>query len=318
MVLSCVLQVGTCILTAFAENVGVFIAAQILHGIGGSWFSTASVALIVEDPSGERIGRLLGILYSGVAWGSIVGTAAGGVLYDEIGQKSVFVGISVLIAMLGICMEKILKSETTLTNIPRPNLIFRLLRHPEIFRSLYLIAISNFTLGAFLVLFPAFLTDNFNWNSSDIGFAMIGGPIVYILFSYTIDRLMLLVDKSWLARVQVLLSSGCFWLLLSTSIIQKIPAVIALFTILYSVTSLVQIPQPGVVASVLNRSGLDIPLTAGAALVDVAIGAGYTSMVLTAWVKAASGFHGVFIYVAALISSAFLMTARSGNSALSE
>ena len=169
MVASCVLQIATCLLTAFAENVGLFIGAQVVHGVGGSCFSTAAVALIAEGT--EEGGTLMGLLYSGVAWGSIIVTAAGGVLYEVLGQKKVFVGIAVLMFLLGVLMEVFLIKDTSGSHqdSPRPSLVLRLVKHPEIFKALYLISISNFTLGAFLVLLPAYLADEFHWDSANIG-----------------------------------------------------------------------------------------------------------------------------------------------------
>ena len=61
----------------------------------------------------------------------------------------------------------------------------------------------------------------------------------------------------------------------------------------------------------LDSSGLDIPQTAGAALVDVAIGAGYTTIVLTAWVRGTGGFSAAFIYAGVVVLTGLVMTRRS-------
>ena len=316
MVLSCVLQVGTCLLTGFAENVGVFIVAQIAHGIGGSCFSTASVALIAQGGASEQ-GRLMALLYSGVAWGSIVGTGIGGLLYAQFGQLLLFLGIAVLMGVLGVVMfivlgqDSVSSSPAVRPSLPTPRVLLKLIRHPEIFKCMGLIALSNFFIGGFLVLLPAKLADAFSWKSSDIGLAMTAGPFLYILASYSIDRLINLLDSCWLARLSVGISSAAFLLLLVQPIEKNISAVIGVLSILYAATALVQIVQPGNIAAVLHRSGLDIPQTAGAALVDVAIGCGYTSMVLTAWVRAQGGFRFAFLYAGGTGLSGLILTRRS-------
>jgi predicted MFS family arabinose efflux permease len=290
----------------------MFIAAQVVHGVGGSCFSTASVAFISEGLEADR-GRLMGLLFSGVAWGSIIGTASGGIVYEKFGQKTVFISISVLMFFLLLTIAFVLPREhLPVSETRRVSRIFRLMKHPEIAKALLLILLSNFSLGAYLVLMPGLLAERpFDWSSAAIGYAMVGGPVVYISVSYSIDRLIFRFGNRILARCSVLLISAGFLVMMFPVVRENAVAVVVLFTEIYGITSLVQIPQPGVIAAVLDQSAsTELPQTAGAALVDVAIGCGYASMALTAWVRSVGEYRGVFAYAVVIQCLGVLCTLK--------
>ena len=88
------------LLVALAPTFALLTAARVLQGVGASMFMATIMATAVTTfPPGER-GRVLGLLTSVVAAGTVVGPGLGGVLTEAFGWRSIFL-INVPIGLLG-------------------------------------------------------------------------------------------------------------------------------------------------------------------------------------------------------------------------
>jgi EmrB/QacA subfamily drug resistance transporter len=95
-----VLFVVASLLVALAPTFALLTTARVLQGIGASMFMATIMATAVTTfPPHER-GRVLGLLTSVVAAGTVVGPGLGGVLTDAFGWRSIFL-INVPVGLLG-------------------------------------------------------------------------------------------------------------------------------------------------------------------------------------------------------------------------
>jgi EmrB/QacA subfamily drug resistance transporter len=88
------------LLVAVAPTFALLIAARVLQGVGASMFMATIMATAVTTFPPEERGRVLGLLTSVVAAGTVVGPGLGGVLTDAFGWRSIFL-INVPIGLLG-------------------------------------------------------------------------------------------------------------------------------------------------------------------------------------------------------------------------
>ncbi len=88
------------LLVALAPTFPFLTAARVLQGVGASMFMATIMATAVTTFPPEERGRVLGLLTSVVAAGTVVGPGLGGVLTDAFGWRSIFL-INVPIGVLG-------------------------------------------------------------------------------------------------------------------------------------------------------------------------------------------------------------------------
>ncbi|MDP9429027.1 MAG: DHA2 family efflux MFS transporter permease subunit [Actinomycetota bacterium] len=88
------------LLVALAPTFPLLTAARVLQGVGASMFMATIMATAVTTFPPDERGRVLGLLTSVVAAGTVVGPGLGGVLTDAFGWRSIFL-INVPIGLLG-------------------------------------------------------------------------------------------------------------------------------------------------------------------------------------------------------------------------
>ena len=88
------------LMAALAPTFPLLTAARVLQALGASMFMATTMAVAVTVfPPGER-GRVLGLLASVVAAGTVVGPGVGGLLTDAFGWRSIFL-VNVPVGLLG-------------------------------------------------------------------------------------------------------------------------------------------------------------------------------------------------------------------------
>ena len=94
------LFVGSSLVVALAPTFPVLVASRALQGIGASMFmATIMATAVTAFPSGQR-GRVLGLIGSIVAAGTLLGPPLGGLLTEAFGWRSIFV-VNLPIGLLG-------------------------------------------------------------------------------------------------------------------------------------------------------------------------------------------------------------------------
>jgi EmrB/QacA subfamily drug resistance transporter len=95
-----VLFVGGSLVVALAPTFPVLVASRALQGIGASMFmATIMATAVTAFPPGQR-GRVLGLIGSIVAAGTLLGPPLGGLLTEAFGWRSIFV-VNLPIGLLG-------------------------------------------------------------------------------------------------------------------------------------------------------------------------------------------------------------------------
>ncbi len=94
------LFVGASLVVALAPSYPVLIAFRAVQGIGASMFMATIMATAVTIFPADQRGRVLGLIGSIVAAGTLLGPALGGFLTDAFGWRSIFL-INLPVGLLG-------------------------------------------------------------------------------------------------------------------------------------------------------------------------------------------------------------------------
>lgn len=94
------LFVSASLVVALAPSFSILIASRALQGMGASMFMATIMAVAVTAFPAHQRGRVLGMLASIVAAGTLIGPALGGLLTDAFGWRSIFF-INVPVGLLG-------------------------------------------------------------------------------------------------------------------------------------------------------------------------------------------------------------------------
>ncbi len=94
------LFVSASLVVALAPNLPVLITSRVFQGIGASMFMATIMATAVTTFPAHQRGRVLGLIGSIVAAGTLLGPALGGLLTDAFGWRSIFF-INLPVGLLG-------------------------------------------------------------------------------------------------------------------------------------------------------------------------------------------------------------------------
>lgn len=90
LLVSVVISIGGCLLTAFATNLFSFLVGRVICGVGAVAVTPVAFALVIRFASKERWGLLFGCINCGYTTGVATGAIVGGALEPKIGWRAVF------------------------------------------------------------------------------------------------------------------------------------------------------------------------------------------------------------------------------------
>ncbi|GBF61260.1 MFS transporter [Trichophyton mentagrophytes] len=176
-----------------ARSPALFVIARGLQGFSGAAVWVAGLALVVDTVDDSRVAEAMGYTTMGMSMGSLLGPAAGGVLYDKLGFYGAFyvpIGLIILDVILRVVLIepsaakqwKVMESDerspllqpptSTANNSNKPNStfqIFHLLGQRRLLVALLGGLVGALTFSAFETTLPLFLIESFHWSSSSIG-----------------------------------------------------------------------------------------------------------------------------------------------------
>lgn len=94
-------------LTAFSQSINQLIIWRFITGIGASGVVPLSLAWIGQSYSFEERGRPLGWLFGAMACGGAFGSSLGVILEPFVGWKMLFIGVSIIAAIIGVILYNI-------------------------------------------------------------------------------------------------------------------------------------------------------------------------------------------------------------------
>lgn len=90
-----------------ARSPALFVIARGLQGFSGAAVWVAGLALVVDTVDDSRVAEAMGYTTMGMSMGSLLGPAAGGVLYDKLGFYGAFyvpIGLIILDVILRVVL----------------------------------------------------------------------------------------------------------------------------------------------------------------------------------------------------------------------
>ena len=167
--------------SALASTFLVFLALRALAGVGWAMFATVATTTMVDRPAAQRRGRAVSVLMMSETSGLLLGSAAGGWLYRDLGVQSplVFEAACMLVAavaMVGWAAPAAPRSSALRGPADR-RLLGEVLRTPAVL----LMSLTNATLiaiqtGVLVFLYPLYLVNR----------AGVGPQTVGVLISLTV------------------------------------------------------------------------------------------------------------------------------------
>jgi MFS family permease len=164
-------DVGSVMTSAF----GVFLGFRALAGVGWAMFATVATTTMVEGPAAQRRGRALSLLLMSETSGLLLGSAAGGWLYQGLGVASPFVFEAACMLVAAVAVGRWAFSAAPRTSAPQESrdrrLLWTVLRTPGVvpmgLTNTVLIAIQT---GVIVFLFPLYLVTRGGLSPETVGF----------------------------------------------------------------------------------------------------------------------------------------------------
>ncbi|KAM5437361.1 hypothetical protein McanCB56680_002318 [Microsporum canis] len=177
-----------------ARSPVLFVIARGLQGLSGAAVWVAGLALVVDTVAEDRVGEAMGYTTMGMSVGSLLGPAAGGVLYDKLGFYGAFY-VPIALIVLDIILRLVMiepnasrqwKEEGSDEHSPllqppesvaadgtsdpkKAFQLFHLLGQRRLLVALLAGLVGALTFSAFETTLPLFLIESFHWSSSSIG-----------------------------------------------------------------------------------------------------------------------------------------------------
>jgi MFS family permease len=176
------LMMGGLLLIAFIDiasvttsSYGVFLGLRALGGVGWAMFATVATTAMIRLPAAQRRGRAVSLLLMSETSGLLLGSAAGGWLYQQVGVKTPFLFEAACMVVAAVAVGRWAALATDKATTPRPSQD----RHPlaEILRTrgVLLMGVTNAVLiaiqtGALVFLFPLYLFRRAGVGPETVGF----------------------------------------------------------------------------------------------------------------------------------------------------
>jgi MFS family permease len=162
------------VLSVLTSRFDVFLGLRALGGVGWAMFATVATTTMVNLPGAERRGRTVSLLLMSETSGLLVGSAAGGWLYQRISAASPFVFEAACMLIAALLVAQWASRPAPRPSEPRnardPRLLAAVLRTPGIL----LMGVTNTALiaiqtGVLVFLFPLYLVDRGNVGPQTMG-----------------------------------------------------------------------------------------------------------------------------------------------------
>lgn len=183
-------------LTAFSQSINQLIIWRFITGIGASGVVPLSLAWIGQSYSFEERGRPLGWLFGAMAGGGAFGSSLGVILEPFVGWRMLFIGVSIIAAIIGIILyniyQKIQIPKRTKLQLTLP-IVFNgykqlLSSQRGIIAYIFVFFNAIFHAGVFTWL-GFYFQKTFNLNGLEIGLALLGYGIPGFLLGPYIGKL---------------------------------------------------------------------------------------------------------------------------------
>lgn len=99
LLLALVSLAASTVLFMLSTNYTGLVFGRVLQGISGTGIWTWGLSMLHDSVRQEDSGRILGYVLLGLSCGSLIGPLAGGLLYNRLGWRAVFVFLLILIAL---------------------------------------------------------------------------------------------------------------------------------------------------------------------------------------------------------------------------
>ena len=163
--------------SAMTSSYAVFLSLRALGGVGWAAFSTVAMTTMVSHPASHSRGRAVSLLLMSETLGLLVGSIAGGWLYQGVSLASPFVfeATCMLVAAITIRLWGISTTTEPPSAPSRARLDWRLLRVVLRTPGVLLMSLSNAVLvaiqtGALVFLYPLYLVEQGGLGPETVGF----------------------------------------------------------------------------------------------------------------------------------------------------
>jgi MFS family permease len=172
LILIALCDVGSALTSAY----GVFLGLRALAGVGWAAFSTVATTTMVDRSAAGRRGRAVSLLLMSETLGLLLGTTAGGWLYQDVDVASPFVFEAICVLIAAIAMAR--RDASTPPTRPAPSLTSHDRRRLGVVlrtRGVLLMSVTNAVLiaiqtGVLVFLYPLYLVERGRLGPEAVGF----------------------------------------------------------------------------------------------------------------------------------------------------
>ncbi len=190
MVLGMLTLAATNVVFALSTDVSVLIAARLLQGMSAAATWSAGLAMLADTFGAEERGKRLGLAMSAMSAGTLVGPAAGGILYDNLGYALTFIIPSVLACIVGLAFLAVSEPSGRAPSMPFRQRLAPYLRSPRTFLAISLaVVIGAVTYGILEPFMPVYMYDMFSATPTMVGLAFGAMSLLSIVAQPLVGRL---------------------------------------------------------------------------------------------------------------------------------
>lgn len=170
------------LLFAFSHSIGLLIASRTIQGIsaGATW--TAGLTLLVDLFPPKTRGKAMGLAFTGISAGTLLGAPFGGLIFEIGGYESPFL-VAAALALLNILLVLLFLPETSWETQTNKASVWSLFRIPAVWFISFAILLASTTLCLLDPVLPILLNEQFNLNSAMIGLLFGAMTLAYAIMS---------------------------------------------------------------------------------------------------------------------------------------
>jgi MFS family permease len=177
------------------SSYGAFLGLRALGGVGWAMFATVATTAMVNLPAAQRRGRAVSLLLMSETSGLLLGSAAGGWLYQQAGVTTPFLFEAACMVVAAVAVGRwaaLAADQTTTRQRPQDrHLLAQVLRTPGVF----LMGVTNAVLmavqtGTLVFLFPLYLFKRAGVGPETVGFLVslgVFGRLVALWFGGSVS-----------------------------------------------------------------------------------------------------------------------------------
>ncbi|KAL7377915.1 hypothetical protein ABVT39_006140 [Epinephelus coioides] len=204
----CIIIIAT-FLFAFSSSYILLLLARSVQGVGGSCLSVSGMGMLADVYKDvEERGRAMGLAFSGLALGLIVGAPFGSVMYQFLGKMVPFLVLAAIAVLGGGLHVLIFKPSQVQTQMAKGTPLLTLLKDPYILIAAGAICFTTLIIATIETALPVWMMKTMCASKWQLGTVFLPDSLSYLIASNIFGHLSQKHSVSWLCAFVGMVVAG--------------------------------------------------------------------------------------------------------------